>query len=249
MYYSHNLHVLAVAHAMQGRFADAKKAADQLAEHVGPHVAEMPMLEFFLPTPMLTLVRFQRWDDVLAQPAPPAKQPIVKTIWHFGRGLALVSKERYEDAEKELEALRATTKDIPEDVAFGDRNKARPVLVVPEQLLAGRLALAKGRRAEGFKHLERAVQAEDGLNYIEPSDWHLPSRETLAAVHLRMGEAAPAERIFREDLARNRRNGRSLYGLVLSLRAQAKMHAADLVQQEFSAAWRRADVKLRIEDY
>ncbi|MCI0684819.1 MAG: hypothetical protein L0Y71_22205 [Gemmataceae bacterium] len=249
MYYSHNLHFLAVAHAMQGRFADSKKAADQLAAHVGPHVAEMPMLEFFLPTPMLTLVRFQRWDDVLAQPAPPAKQPITKTIWHFGRGCALVAQGQHDDAAKELDALRATLKEIPGDTPYGDRNKATKVLVVPEHLLAGRLALAKGRRAAGIKHLEHAVQAEDGLNYIEPADWHLPARETLAAAHLRLGESAPAERIFREDLERNRRNGRSLYGLVLSLRAQGNMHAADLVQQEFAAAWRNADVKLRIEEY
>lgn len=249
MYYSHNLHFLAVAHAMQGRFADAKKAADQLAGHVAPHVGEMPMLEFFLPTPMLTLARFQRWDDVLAQPAPAAKQPIVTTIRHFARGTALVMQERLEEAEKELDALRATLRKIPDDMPYGDRNKARKVLIIPEQLLAGRLALAKGRRAEGFKHLERAVHVEDGLNYIEPADWHLPARETLGAVHLRMGDAAAAERVFRADLQRNRRNGRSLYGLVLSLRAQGKMHAADLVQQEFSAAWRHADVKLRIEDY
>src|SRR5882724_4911450 len=62
MYYSHNLHFLAAAHAMQGRYTDAKKAADRLAAHVGPHVGAMPMLELFLPTPILVQVRFQRWD-------------------------------------------------------------------------------------------------------------------------------------------------------------------------------------------
>jgi tetratricopeptide (TPR) repeat protein len=53
MYYSHNLHFLAVAHGMQGRYADAKKAADQLAAHVGPFVKAVPMLEGFMPTPTL----------------------------------------------------------------------------------------------------------------------------------------------------------------------------------------------------
>src|SRR5204863_9309246 len=38
MYYSHNLHFLAVAHAFQRRHADAKAAADKLAAHVGPHL-------------------------------------------------------------------------------------------------------------------------------------------------------------------------------------------------------------------
>src|SRR5262249_36514589 len=70
MYYSHNIHFLAVAHCFQGRFADARKAADQLAAHVGPHVHDMPMLEGFLTVPTWVLVRFQRWDDILAVPEP-----------------------------------------------------------------------------------------------------------------------------------------------------------------------------------
>src|SRR5207248_6943406 len=53
MYYSHNLHFLAVAHATQGRAGDARSAANMLAAHVGPMVAHMPMLDVFLPTPIL----------------------------------------------------------------------------------------------------------------------------------------------------------------------------------------------------
>jgi tetratricopeptide (TPR) repeat protein len=134
MYYSHNLHFLAVAHAIQGRLTDAQAAAHRLVKHVGPHLKEMPMLELFVPTPTLILVRFQRWDDILALPAADASQPIVKTIDHFARGTALVAREQVDQGERELEALCATLASIPEDLAFGDRNKARKVLIVPEQL-------------------------------------------------------------------------------------------------------------------
>src|SRR5882724_3145634 len=45
MYYSHNLHFLAVAHSMQGRYQDAKRAADQLDAHLGGFLQENgPML-------------------------------------------------------------------------------------------------------------------------------------------------------------------------------------------------------------
>lgn len=249
MYYSHNLHFLAVAHAMQGRFADAKKAADQLAEHVGPHVKDMPMLEFFVPTSTLILLRFQRWDDILALPPPDAKQPIVKALWHFARGNAFLAGKQNHQAEKELAALRATMMEIPEDADYGNRNKARKVLVIPEQALAGRLALAAKQTDEGVKHLRRAIQAEDELNYIEPADWHVPVREALGAAYLRLGDAAAAEKVFRADLDHNRRNGRSLFGLAAALEAQGKSYEAGLVRQEFDAAWRNADVKLNIEAY
>src|SRR6185503_586767 len=60
MYYSHNLHFLAVANSMQGRSADAKKAADQLVAHLNLYVNELPeamlpMLDAFMPVPTLML--------------------------------------------------------------------------------------------------------------------------------------------------------------------------------------------------
>jgi hypothetical protein len=65
---------------------------------------------------------------------------------------------------------------------------------------------------------------------------------------LRSGQPAEAEAVFREDLKRNPRNGRSLFGLIESLKAQNKTTQADWVRREFETAWKRAQVQLRIED-
>src|SRR6185295_1048739 len=70
MYYSHNLHFLAVAASMSGRFADARLAAQQLDAHVAPHLKAMPMLEGFTTVSPLVLVRFNRWDAIEKLPAP-----------------------------------------------------------------------------------------------------------------------------------------------------------------------------------
>jgi hypothetical protein len=58
---------------------------------------------------------------------------------------------------------------------------------------------------------------------------------------LKNGDAARAEKVFRADLERNRLSGRSLFGLIASLKAQGKEHAARLVQLEFQRAWKNAD--------
>src|SRR5207245_1253711 len=42
MYYSHNLSFIAMCSAMNGNYDEAKKTADLLAAHVGPHVKDMP---------------------------------------------------------------------------------------------------------------------------------------------------------------------------------------------------------------
>ena len=58
------------------------------------------------------------------------------------------------------------------------------------------------------------------------------------------GRPADAERVYRDELARNPGNGWSLFGLAQSLRAQGKDAEASAAQAEFTAAWRNADVDL-----
>lgn len=65
---------------------------------------------------------------------------------------------------------------------------------------------------------------------------------------LRDGQNAKAEKVFREDIEKNPRNPRSLFGLMESLSAQKKLSDADWVRRAFESAWKNADVKLRVED-
>ena len=89
---------------------------------------------------------------------------------------------------------------------------------------------------------------QDGLAYNEPPDWYYPVRESLGGALLRDGQAAEAEKVFRDDLARNPRNGRSLFGLWQSLKAQNKTADAEWAHTEFEAAWKNADSPLSIGD-
>ena len=70
MYYSHNLHFIAMCAAMNGNYAEARKNADMLVENVGPHVKEMPPLEGFMTIPMAVDVRFHHWNEILKMPQP-----------------------------------------------------------------------------------------------------------------------------------------------------------------------------------
>lgn len=103
--------------------------------------------------------------------------------------------------------------------------------------------------AASLPHWQRAVELQDHLVYDEPPACFYPVRESLGAALLRAGRPAEAEAVFREGLYRSPRNGRMLFGLVESLRAQGKDHAAAMVATGFESAWSRADVKLRLEDY
>jgi tetratricopeptide (TPR) repeat protein len=246
MYYNHNIHFLASASAMNGRYADAIKAARELEANVKPLLKTMPMLEMFAPYPIVTLVRFRRWDEILKLQQPAAKLKITTAFWHFARGMAYTARNEITSAEAELKAAQAAAALVPAETSFGN-SSARDVLKVAEQMLAGRIVFVRDRDA-GIALLKKAVEAEDAVGYNEPPDWDLPVREILGGVLLVKGDYVEAERVFRAELSKHPRNGRALFGLQESLKRQDNASAAQMVQREFDKAWSTADTKLRVED-
>ncbi len=248
MYFNHNVHFFAVACAFQGRSADAKKAADEIVAFATPLVKEMAMLDAFTPTAMLIRARFHDWDALMKTPEPDkATMPYTNGIWHFTQGLAQLAKGNTAKAEMELTTLGQIISALPAEASLG-LNNTKDVLRVAENLLAGKLALAKKNKQAAYDYFKKGVVAEDALNYTEPADWYIPVRESLGAALIMNGEYSEAEKVFRADLEKNPRNGRSLFGLLESLKKQGKTIDAQFVQREFDSAWKAADFKLKIEE-
>jgi len=247
MYYSHNLHFLAIANCVQGRYGDAMNAALRLEANVTPALKEMPMLEGFLTVTPLIRLRFNRWDEILKTPEPDPKLFGINAIWHFTRGMAYASNAEVAKAEGERDAFLTWVKKIPAGAPFG-LNPATKIMSIAENVLHARIASAKGDDKTTIELLRKAVEAEDSLAYDEPPTWFSPVREMLGGALMKEANFPAAEQVFRDDLARNRRSGRSLFGLLESLKAQKKDFAAAMVQREFESAWKNADVKLSRED-
>jgi tetratricopeptide (TPR) repeat protein len=240
-YYPHNVHFLWYTNAMEGRSRASIAAARKIAEH-GDH---LPLSEAdrFAPIVTMALVRFGRWDEVLAEPLPKEGQPFAAAMSHYARGLALAAKGRVDEAERELSAL--------ERVAADEKTKALDTALLPgaglisiaRHDLAGHLALARGDHEKALAELRKAVELEDALPYMEPPFSYMPLRHGLGAALLMAGKPREAEEVYREDLRRHPHNGWSLYGLAQSLRAQGKDDLADEVTRRLELAWVRADVK------
>ena len=127
-------------------------------------------------------------------------------------------------------------------------NSTAKILNLAEDALGARIAEAKHDGKAALDLLRKGVADEDSLAYDEPPAWFEPVRELLGGFLLRSGNYAEAEKVFRADLVRNKHNGRSLFGLVESLKAQKKTQAAATVQREFEQAWKNADTKLAIAE-
>ena len=250
MYYSHNLHFLAYAAAQEGNFAKARKAAEALAENIRARGQEMSevMTAGFSAYEMEVLARFSRWDEILAMPQPKSTAVMIIKPWHFVRGVAFAAGGKIDQAAKEQRELETGLAQIPQDVP-GGFSPAKTILQLADTVLSARIAEAQGDHKAAIATWHKAMEMQDQLAYDEPPDWYYPVRESLGGALLRAEQADEAEKIFREDLMRNPRNGRSLYGLMMSLTAQKKTVDAEWARREFEEAWKNADTKLRVEDF
>jgi tetratricopeptide (TPR) repeat protein len=242
MYYSHNLHFIAMAAAMNGNYVEARRGAELLAANVGPHVKDMPPLGGFMTVPLAVEVRFHKWNEILKTRQPDPTMQTATMFWHFARGLALAATGKLDEAEAEHTIVADAEEQTSPDAIFQMpiNNKTKDILKIAENVLGARISFEKNDMDATVNQLRAAVAVQDSLKYDEPQDWFYPVRESLGAVLLKIGDYAGAEEVFRADLERNLRNPRSLFGLEQALKGMDKAYDAGFVRKQFDASWKGA---------
>jgi tetratricopeptide (TPR) repeat protein len=244
LYMAHNRHMLAFAAMMQGQSEKALAAVRAM-------VAEMPaewartsagIADGFMAMPVEVMMRFGKWDEILAAPEPADYLPIARAMRLYARGVAQAALGKKTEARAEQAAFLEAKAKVPEGAFFGN-NKAADILEVAEHLLAGEILYREGKVDKGIGELKVAVKREDALRYDEPPDWIQPVRHALGAALVRSNRPVEAAAVYREDLRRLPENGWSLFGLAKALKMQKSDDAAD-VQERFTKVWANADVKL-----
>jgi tetratricopeptide (TPR) repeat protein len=248
--YLHDLYFLATAASMDGHHATAKDAAYKLVDQVAPHVKGMPQLESFLSAQPEVLVRFGRWDDILKLPPPSVDLKIANSMWHFARGVAFAATGKHAAAEVEHQAVtEGLERTAPDETFAMSPNKTRDILTIASDVLAAKLAMTRKEKSDAIAQLQAAVAIQDRLKYAEPPSWFYPVRESLGAALFLDGQVAEAEQVFREDLQRNPRNPRSLFGLLQVLRSRGNSYDAGFVQRELKDAWKGDLQQLNLNNF
>lgn len=248
LYVAHNRHMLAYAAMMTGQRALAMK-------HIRAMVAELPrdflkenamLAEGYLAMPLEVLVRFGRWDEILAESDQSAEyMPFTRAFHHAARAIAYAAKGDVAHARKAQGIYLERAKLVPKDDFIWSNNSCEAILGVVTPMVEGEILVAEGKTDDGIAQLRAAVAAEDALKYDEPPGWLIPIRHSLGATLMRAGRYADAEQVYREDLARLPDNGWSLYGLAESLSAQDKNpEEAKATRAKFQKIWAKADTKI-----
>jgi tetratricopeptide (TPR) repeat protein len=240
-YYPHNLHFLWFANDLEGRSKASIAAAHKISQYtVGLLCGAMegPRQRYL---PVLAYARFGKWAEILKQAAPAEQYPFDNAMALYARGLAFAAMDEPAEAEKQFTRFQRFQSDEGVKAMDNPYFPGTKVLAVAEQVLAGKIAAARGDKQKSVEHMRKAVEAEDQLSYMEPPYWYYSAKLSLGAALLKAGQAPEAEKIFREDLKDFPNCGWQLFGLQESLRAQGK-DTKD-VSRQFRRAWSRADVQ------
>ncbi|OBK47498.1 hypothetical protein A5656_30320 [Mycobacterium gordonae] len=261
LYRAHDLHFIVYSAMFQGQSQIALRAADELAAQLTPEllgIQSPPMadwLEAFVPLRTHVLVRFGRWDDLIAQPLPadPELYCTTATTVHYGRGVAFAATGQLSEAHAERAAFAGAYARIP-DSRYLFNNTSRDILAVAAAMLDGEIAYRERSFDDAFRHLRRAVELDDGLPYDEPWGWMQPTRHAYGALLLEQGHVEEAAAVYAADLGLDPTLARccqhpgnvwSLHGYHECLRRLGRNEEAVIIGQQLALAAARADVPIR----
>jgi tetratricopeptide (TPR) repeat protein len=246
-YYSHNIHFLWTSSEMLGRYQAAEDAGQRLQRAAAagvPMAAALPPVQLYLLVPVVTDIRFGKWDKALAEKLPSPDLKLDVAISHYARAFAYANKRQFKRATKERNALAAmiANKEFAEIDAFPLPGTQMAQLALA--LVDGEIARVRGRTAVALARFKEANDLYKGLPYTEPDYWYQPVSHLYGAALLAAHRPAEAEAVYRESLKTHRLDGWALFGLAQALAAQDKQVQAAAARMDFDKVWRMADTKL-----
>lgn len=207
LYRCHNYHFKVYGAMFAGRYETAIAAADEMLRTLPEELLREqspPManwLEGFISVRQHVLVRFGKWQEILAQELPRDQTLFSVTtamIWYakaVAHGvLGNVADARACAAEFEIALPKV------QEGRYLFNNRCVDILAVAREMMAGEIAYRERRYADAFAHLRTAVSLDDALPYDEPWGWMQPARHALGALLLEQGRLAEAMEVYRADL-------------------------------------------------
>lgn len=260
LYRSHDYHFKLYSAMFLGQYRPALAAANELIATIPEallRVEKPPMADWtegFIAMKLHVLVRFGKWQEILAEPLPAdaTLYSVTTAMLHYAKGVAHAASGQIAAAEAEQQRFVAAFARVPE-TRYLFNNKCIDILAIAGEMLSGEIAYRQADHERAFAHLRQAVALDDSLPYDEPWGWMQPARHALGALLLEQDQVAEAEAIYRADLgldntlsrpSQHPENVWSLHGYVECLRRLGKHAEAAAMQSRLDLAVARADVAI-----
>ena len=260
LYRCHDYHFRIYGAMFLGQYRPALAAAEEMIATLPEALLTMsspPMadwLEGFVPMKQHVLVRFGKWEEILAQGLPRNRElfAVTTAMMRYARAVAHAVLGDVEAADREAAAFDDALARVPES-RYVFNNRCLDILAVAQAMMRGEIEYRRGRFDAAFDHLRAAVALDDNLPYDEPWGWMQPTRHALAALLLEQGRVEEAEAVYRADLGYDDTLSRacqhpdnvwSLHGYHECLERLGRDAEATMVKQRLDLAMARTDVPI-----
>jgi len=248
LYVIHNLHMKANNAMLAGQYKNSIDAANETKKSIPSDYLSIPApmgnyVQYINMTPVLVLVRFGKWDELLKISQPGKAQVFGNIMYHFGRGMAQAGKSELSEAINELNRLIEYMKDTSLHIPFVPFSPAIDAARVAEKMLVGTITLKQGKYDQAIVAFKEAVTIEENMVYNEPRDWMLNPKHFLANAYLKAGMTKEAKEVLEKDLLNNKENGWALYGIWQALTKEKKTAEAAKALARYKKAFIKTDVK------
>tara|TARA_Y100001935_G_scaffold78577_1_gene65670 strand:+ start:410 stop:2035 length:1626 start_codon:yes stop_codon:yes gene_type:complete len=245
MYYPHNIHFLWAASTMEGRSELSINSALKVSNYIkDEQIRQIPFIEFFQTLPLLSYVRFAKWEEILSYKKPNEDFKFSLGIYHYARSIAFSSLGNFDKAKNEQKKILVNNQSNEIKVLIKAGQPSDKLLEISNLLALGQIELNKENFSSAIKYFKNAVKIQDQLPYREPEFWYYPTRQTLGHALLLNKNFNEAVKVFNKDLKQYPKNGWSYYGLHMAYNGLNNKIMSDKAIKKFNKIWQFSDIKL-----
>ncbi len=218
LYEYHNLHMLAASSLNENDYSQAIRDAQACRKSVDTSLlsAEAPFgnyIQYIYMTPAFTMIRFEKWQDILNESITDYRYHYGRLIQEFARGMAYAHTGQLDKSKSSLAIMDSLLKEKDMSVVLEPFNAPVTGGFVAKYILMGTIAEMENKTTEAIQYFEKGVVTEDALVYQEPRDWLVPARHWLGNLLLKKKRYKEAEQVFLKDLSYQPNNYISTTGI------------------------------------
>ena len=245
LYYPHNVHFLWAASTMEGMSDLSIESAIKVSNYVSPEqIRNIPFLEFFHTIPLLSYVRFAKWDKVFSYERPDDDFKFSNSIFNYALSVAHAANGNSLEANRFQSMILNDIESEEVNAMVMAGHPTKSLMKIASLLASGSIDMYSSRYSEAIASFKEAVTIQDTLPYTEPPFWYYPTRQTLGHALLMNKSFEDAALVFERDLKDYPRNGWSYFGLHIAENELNNQEESIEALNKFKEIWGRADISI-----
>ena len=245
LYYPHNVHFLWAASTMEGMSDLSIESAIKVSNYVSPEqIRNIPFLEFFHTIPLLSYVRFAKWDKVFSYERPDDDFKFSNSIFNYALSVAHAANGNLLEANRFQSMILNDIESEEVNAMVMAGHPTKSLMKIASLLASGSIDMYSSKYSEAIASFKEAVTIQDTLPYTEPPFWYYPTRQTLGHALLMNKSFEEATLVFERDLKDYPRNGWSYFGLHIAENELNNQEESIKALNKFKEIWGRADISI-----